>query len=169
MTALNRMLSVALVFIVSAAAVTHAQDKSAKTQLVVLSTSVDRVSDALTIHGIAFGARPPQVWCETYPMTVLSATDTDIVVYLPPAVHDGTYRLTVLRSGPQSENGLGVFNMTVQTLKEGPRGATGPKGDTGETGAKGDTGAVGATGDTGATGATGAKGDAGVEIGRAHV
>src|SRR3569832_2367448 len=60
-------------------------------QLTILSTAVDRVYQTLTIQGMGFGSQPPQVWCEAWPMTVISATDTQLVIFLPAAVPDGTH------------------------------------------------------------------------------
>src|SRR4051812_5664209 len=151
MTLTKRTLNLALVFTIWNAAFTHAQgnpaqstptssnSNSSKKQLVVLSTSVDRASQTMTIHGMWFGSRTPDVWCETHPMTVLNSNDTDIVVFLPEATEDGSYLLTVARDNAQNEIGVGQFWTTVGTVKEGPRGATGPKGDAGPAGAKGAT------------------------------
>jgi hypothetical protein len=150
---------------------------NSKEQVVVLNTVVDRVNQTLTVRGLSFGSPAPQVWCETYLMTVISATDTELVVFLPAAVPDGTHLLSVVR-GP-SEKDRGFFNMNVGTPGRGPvgpagpagpkgdTGAVGPKGDAGAAGSKGDTGVIGPKGDTGAvgpkgdTGAAGAKGDTG--------
>src|SRR3954452_5245441 len=150
----------------SAAAVAPKAD-----QVVVLSTAVDRVNQTLTIQGFGFGAQAPQVWCENYLMTVISATDTQLVVFLPSGVPDGTHLLTVIRGNGEKDRG--TFNMSVVTPGQvssgpaatqgpaGPAGPQGPKGDTGATGAagpvgpKGDTGAVGPKGDTGLAGPTG--------------
>src|SRR5262245_47476149 len=72
-------------------------------QLVILSTAVDRVNQTLTIQGIAFGTQPPQVWCENYLMTVISATDTQIIMFLPNAVPDGSHLLTVIRGNGEKD------------------------------------------------------------------
>jgi hypothetical protein len=140
-------------------------------QLVVLSTVSDRTNATLTIRGVGFGDVAAQVWCQTYPLTVISWRDAEIVVHLPPALMDGSYLLTVARG--QSEMDRGVFDMTVQgetTSAAGPKGdpgEAGPKGDPGEAGPNGDPRPAGPKGDTGAdgpkgeTGAAGPKGDTG--------
>lgn len=174
----NRTAFTVIVFVLMGTALAHAQQKkSASTssdtlilakpqdQLVVLSTAVDRVNQTLTIRGLAFGPETPQVWCETNLMTVLSATDSELVVFLPAAVPDGTHLLSVIRGTGEKDRGF--FNMSVGTPGQGPAGPMGPAGPAGPAGPKGDTGAAGAKGDTGAagpkgdTGAVGPKGDTG--------
>jgi hypothetical protein len=172
----NGTLLAALVLVLMGSNLAHAQKKAvaalevstSKGDLVVLSTSVDRANQTLTIQGQSFGTQAPQVWCETYAMTVLSATDNQLVVFLPAGVPDGTHLLTVVR-GP-SEKDRASFDMNVGTPDRGPAGpkgdpgVAGPKGDTGAAGPKGDTGAAGPKGDTGAAGPkgdTGANGPAG--------
>jgi len=176
MRLLNRTAFTAVVFVLMGTALAQAQKNqsdtltvsNSKEQVVVLNTVVDRVNQTLTIRGLSFGSPAPQVWCETYLMTVISATDTELVVFLPAAVPDGTHLLSVIR-GP-SEKDRAYFNMNVGTPGRGPTGPAGPagpKGDTGAVGPKGDTGAAGPKGDTGAigpkgdTGAVGPKGDTG--------
>ena len=166
----NRIVLIALAFVFMGTALAHAQKKLTNTlvitrpseHLVVLSTAVDRANQTLTIQGLGFGAQPPQVWCETYLMTVMSATDSQLVVFLPGGVPDGTHLLTVVR-GP-SDKDRASFHMTVGTPGQGPAGAAGPAGSVGPAGPKGDTGAVGpagAVGPKGDTGAVGPKGDTG--------
>ena len=168
----NRTVLTALAFVLLGSSIAHAQKKLTNAslfpavkspgELAILSTAVDRANQTLTIQGQGFGAQPPQVWCETYSMTVLSATDTQLVVFLPAGVPDGTHLLTVIR-GP-SENDRTSFHAHVGTPGQGPAGPAGPagpKGDVGPTGPKGDTGAVGPKGDTGAAGPKGDTGAAG--------
>ena len=128
-------------------------------QVVVLSTAVDRVNQTLTIQGFGFGAQAPQVWCENYLMTVLSATDTQLVVFLPGAIPDGTHLLSVIRGNGDKDRG--TFNMSVGTPGQGPAGPAGPQGVAGPAGPMGPKGDTGATGATGAAGPTGPKGDTG--------
>ncbi len=140
-------------------------------QVVILSTAVDRVNQTLTVQGVGFGAQAPQVWCESYLMTVISATDTQLVVFLPGGVPDGTHLLTIVRGNGEKDRA--TFDMHVGTPgqgpvgPQGPAGPAGPKGDqgltgpAGPTGAKGDTGAVGPKGDPGAAGPAGPTGPVG--------
>jgi hypothetical protein len=170
-----------LAFIVLGTTLAHAQQKkslsqplsvstttAASDQLVILSTSADRTSQTMTIQGIAFGNQAPQVWLETQPLTVISATSTQLVVFLPAAVADGSYLLTVQRGSAEKDRD--VFNATIATPglgPQGPKGDTGaagpqgPKGDTGATGPQGPQGEVGPAGPQGAKGDTGATGPAG--------
>src|SRR5215212_1081038 len=166
----NRTVLTALAFVLMGSTFAHAQKKlldvldvtKSKGDLVILSTSVDRANQTLTIQGESFGSQAPQVWCESYSMTVLSATDNQLVVFLPAGVPDGTHLLTVVR-GP-SEKDRASFDMTVASPGRGPAGPKGdpgvggPKAVTGRAGAKGATGPAGPKGDPGAVGP---KGDTG--------
>ncbi len=161
----NRTLLTALVMILCAGTLAEAQSSSKK-QLVIYNTTVDRVNETLTIRGQSFGTAAPQVLCETYEMTVMSASETELVVYMPAAVPDGTYLLTVAK-GP-SVNDRANFNFAVQTAsaKEvvvGPPGPQGPQGEAGPQGLQGPTGAQGPVGAQGLQGATGVKGDTGAD------
>ena len=122
----TRSFIVALVFVLLGTTLAHAQQKksqlqplststttSASDQLVVLSTVLNRTSQTLTVQGIAFGNQAPQVWLETQPMTVISATSAQLVVFLPAAVPDGTYLLTVQRG--TAEKDRDVFNVSIGT------------------------------------------------------
>src|SRR4051794_29702332 len=148
-------------------ALAQSQSGSSKnTQLVILSTTSNRPANTVTIRGLGFGDRAAQVWCEDYSLTILSWTDSEIVVHFPDALADGSYLLTIIRG--EGQKAQGVFDMTVQGqttgTAAGPRGEAGPagpKGDTGAAGPKGDTGPAGPKGETGAKGDPGAKGDTG--------
>ncbi len=140
-----------------------APSKKADEPVLIHSTKSSRVHHTLTIRGRGFGNRPAQVWCQDYPLTVISWMDSEIVVYLPDALADASYLLTVIRGEGQKDRD--VFDMAVQselTTVAGPKGdpgGSGPKGDAGPAGPKGDTGAAGPRGETGVVGP---KGDAGV-------
>ena len=119
--------------------VTAAPDK----QLVVSSASLNRSSETLILKGLNFGAGTPVVMCESMPLTVLSATDTQLVVLFPSAIADGTYLVTVLRGSGQPERGL--FYVTAQSVATvqgsdssryipGPLGEPGPVGPAGPAG-----------------------------------
>ena len=176
MVTLNRIfLSAALVMGAGTVAYAGPANDQTSTPL-VLSAAVNRTDESVTLKGLNFGKTAPAVFCETYPLTVLSATDTELVVYFPAAVPDGTYLFTVARGNGQGQRG--VFYVTTQTPKEvtGPAGPAGPQGEVGpagppgpqgETGAagpqgpKGDQGLAGATGEAGAVGPAGPAGTAG--------
>jgi hypothetical protein len=131
-----------------------------KSQLMVLSTFTNRKNGTLTIKGVGFGhAAAPGVWCETSPMTVLSASDSELVVDLPAEVTDGTYLLTVARGITEVERG--AFNMSVAPSVEQAVTVSGAKGDTGAVGPQGPVGPVGPAGADGLKGEQGPVGPAG--------
>jgi Collagen triple helix repeat (20 copies) len=173
--------AVAAVLVIGASnAQAQASDPSkAPKQLVILSASVNRENDTVTLRGMNFGYRRPYVYCETTLMTLLSATDEELVVSVPTAYLDGTYLFTVVRGNSVLDRDQFYVSTNRPLIIEGkegpmgpqglpgPQGDPGPKGDTGAQGPKGDTGAQGPKGDTGAqgpkgdTGAQGPKGDTG--------
>jgi len=177
----------AAVLLASSAQAQAREDGKAK-QLLVTSATVDRDGNTVTLKGMNFGTRKPQVYAETYPLHVLSATDDELVVAFPASSLDGTYLFSVIRgnssleraafyvttsapqiiAGPEGPMGpqgpAGPQGEKGETGAQGPKGDAGPqglKGDTGETGAQGPQGPKGETGATGATGPQGAKGDTG--------
>ena len=165
--------------VIGAGSVVHAErDKDANgnsgngnKQVVVSSAAINRSSEILILRGQNFGTVTPSVYCESTPMTVVSVTDSQLVVLFPASVPDGTYLFTVI-TGP-AEKDRAVFYVTTmapvvvqQTSTPGatgPQGPAGPEGPAGPVGPKGDTGAVGATGPAGAQGSTGPAGPMGPE------
>ena len=132
-------------------------------QLVVLSASLNRATETLILKGQNFGSSPA-VFCELLPMTVLSATDTQLVVYFPASMPEGSFLITVARGNAQLDRG--VFFLAAQTaaappVTAGVTGPTGPVGPAGPAGETGPAGATGATGPAGPAGPAGAKGDTG--------
>src|SRR5687768_437835 len=98
----NKTVLAAIVFVLSSGTLAHAQSSqsannksnnsnNSNTKLVILSTTVDRAAATLTIRGAGFGSHAPNVWRETDPMTVLSASDSELVVSLTEETADGTY------------------------------------------------------------------------------
>jgi len=164
----KRTILLALMLVMSATVPARADsdnsDKSRKA-VVILSTVSSRIHDTLTIHGKGFGDRPAQVWCQDYPLTVISWMDREIVVHLPDALPDGSHLLTIIRGEGQKDRA--VFDMAVQGKptsvpgQKGDPGAKGDKGDIGATGLRGDIGVAGIKGDTGATGPQGEPGPMG--------
>ena len=120
--------------------------------LVVLSAAVNRSAETLTLKGQNFGSTAPAVYCESMPMTVISASDTQLVVMFPAAMPDGTYLVTVARGNGKPD--VGVFYATAQTIAtvEGHDGATGVTGSRGEMGPQGPPGPGRAGGTSGASG-----------------
>jgi hypothetical protein len=159
-----------------AASSAHAQSDSSKAtkQVFITSATVDRAQDTVTLKGMNFmGRQRPLVYCEMTLMTVLSATDEEVVVSVPASYMEGTYLFTLIRgNGAMDRDAFYVTTNRPVIIegKEGPMGPSGPagpqgekgeKGDKGDPGAKGDTGPQGPKGDTGAAGATGATGPQG--------
>src|SRR5688572_18878284 len=70
-------------------------------QLTVLSATLDRAQELLVLEGMNFGGGTPTVLCGTYEMTVVSATDSQLVVIFPASIPDGTYLFTVSRGSSQ--------------------------------------------------------------------
>jgi hypothetical protein len=162
----NRRFLVALGFVVISAVGIHAQaqGKGPASQLVILSAAADRATETLTIRGRGFGTQAPTVFLEEFTLTVVSATDTQLIVHLPEAVADGTYLLTVVR-GPSAFD-RDVFHFAVQspqivTGAVGPQGEAGPQGPQGEAGPQGPQGEAGPQGPQGEAGPQGPQGEAG--------
>ena len=130
----------------------------AQKDLTILSTAVDRVNQTLTVQGAGFGAQSPQVWCETYQMTVISATDTQLVVFLPGGVPDGTHLLTVSRGNGEKDR---TFHMPSEPRSGTCRSRVRAEGDLPDRWARGRHRCDRPSGDVGAAGATGPKGDTG--------
>ena len=85
-------------------------------QLVVLSAALNRSAETLTLKGQNFGSTAPAVYCESMPMTVISATDTQLVVLFPAAMPDGTYLVTVAKGNGQPDRG--VFYVHAPTRRD---------------------------------------------------
>jgi hypothetical protein len=134
--------------------------------LVVLSASLNRSAETLVLKGQNFGATAPLVLCESMPLTVLSATDSQLVILFPAAMADGTYLVTVAKGTGQPDRG--VFYVNAQSIPtaqgsgavgpQGPPGETGPAGPVGPTGPKGEPGFAGPQGPVGPAGPSGVSG-----------
>src|SRR6266446_3659293 len=84
----------------------------------------DLVRDELVIFGAGFGTSPA-VTLSGVALTVLSATDTEIVAALPPSLTPATYKLIVSQKSLVSP----PFEVTIGAVgPTGPSGATGPTG-----------------------------------------
>jgi hypothetical protein len=136
-------------------------------QLIVTSASVDRVNDTVTLKGSGFGNKKPTVFCELTQMTVLSATDEELLVAFPASVLDGTFLFTVARGNGATERASFFVTTNRPEILQGtagpsgPQGAAGPAGPKGDKGDKGDNGDKGDKGDTGPQGAQGERGERG--------
>ena len=87
------------------------------------------VANTLTIVGSDFGATPV-VTLAGRPLSVTSATNTQIVASLPASIAPATYMLVVSRGSAAGEsNSLPVTISTAGSAGQpGPTGATGPAG-----------------------------------------
>lgn len=143
----SRLFAIA-VFVICATGDTDAQ--RAERQLVVSSTLVNRASETVTIRGANFGSSAPFVACEEFSLTVLSATDTEIVAMLPGGIPDGTYLLTVSKGNGAVQRDS--FHLSITTPGVGPEGPIGPEGPAGATGPTGQMGPAGPVGPAGVSG-----------------
>lgn len=138
------------------------QQSGASHQLVVLSAMLDREQEILVLEGRNFGGPyAPTVVCGVEQLTVLSATDTHLVVLFPRSIPDGTHLFTVFRGTSTTDRDR--FYVTAQTpvVREGPAGPPGPPGPAGPAGPAGETGATGPAGPSGPAGPAGPAGATG--------
>ena len=132
-----------------------------KKQVLVTSAAVDRNGNTVTLKGLNFGPKPPQVYAETYPLHVLTATDHEIVVAFPASSLDGTYLFSVIKGHSSLERAAFYVTTTAPQVIAGPEGPTGPQGPAGPQGPEGPRGEAGPQGAQGAAGPEGPKGDTG--------
>jgi hypothetical protein len=134
--------------------------------VLVLNASVDRANERVVLRGQNFGNTAPMVYCETHPLTVLQFTDTEVIVWFPGAVPQGTYLFSVIRGRGHSELDRNVFYVTAPPVASGegvpgPQGPAGPQGPQGPVGSQGPVGATGAVGPVGPAGPEGVAGPIG--------
>ncbi len=118
-------------------------------QLVVSSATFDATNNQLVIRGQHFSWPPkrasmrgvsPHVTLDLLPLTVISATATEIVASLSGTFPEGTYLLTVSRgSGPTDTAAFAVAisHGSAPQVIEGPAGPAGPPGPPGAIGPQG--------------------------------
>lgn len=127
----------------------------------VLSSHVDVATGQVMISGGNFGVSP-QVLYMGYPLQVVFANATAIVLSTPIGVPAGTYLVIVRTSGRDL-----MIPVTVPATADGtpgpagPAGPAGPEGPVGPAGSAGPAGAVGPAGPAGSVGATGTAGPSG--------
>jgi hypothetical protein len=117
----------------------------------------------LIIKGSGFGWSQPVVNISAVPASVLSHTETVVVVEIPSSIAavPGSYILT-LATGPGNGANQTQLDVTLgATGGPGPQGVAGPAGATGAQGVAGPAGATGPQGVAGPAGATGPQGVAG--------
>jgi collagen triple helix repeat protein/IPT/TIG domain-containing protein len=133
-------------------------------EFVINRVEVDDAAGLVGIHGLGFGTDVPLVTLEGTPLTVVSNTNTQIVVNLPAGTVPGTYLLRVIQqvgSGPFGGLSSAAFNATIG--EEGPVGPQGPAGPAGPQGVPGPQGPDGPQGPQGAAGPQGPTGPIGPE------
>jgi hypothetical protein len=169
----RRLVAVVALVLFGTSVQAEARDEGKAKQLLVTSAAVDRDTNTVTLKGMNFGPKKPQVYAETYPLHVLSATDSELVVAFPASSLDGTYLFSIIRGASSLERAAFYVTTTAPQIVTGPEGPMGPqgpagpagpegaKGDTGAQGPKGDAGPQGPKGDAGATGAQGLQGPKG--------
>ena len=121
---------------------------------VVTKAAFNYQTNEVTLSGSGFEPtkEAPTVVMSKTALSVVSASDTQIVAKLPAPVAPGAYGITVkVTSGAST-----VFDMTYGA--EGPQGPIGPQGATGVKGPAGQQGVAGPAGPTGPTGPQGPKG-----------
>src|SRR5688572_30364738 len=149
----TRIVAVVAAMVLSAGTTAYAverEDDGKSRQVVVLNAAVDRANERVVLRGQNFGSTAPMVYCETHPLTVLQHTDTELVVWFPGAVPQGTYLFTVVRGRGNSERERNVFYVTAPpAASEGGQGPAGPQGPEGPAGAQGPQGPAGPAGPAG--------------------
>jgi hypothetical protein len=133
---------------------------AASAQLSIESVTVDLSNELLIVRGDGFGSGQPLVRLAGVPLTLLSATPTQLVVHIPAATAHGAYLLTVEKQ-VNGDKAAG-FVVTVGAVgPQGPSGPAGPTGAPGPSGPKGDVGPAGPAGPAGPQGPAGPKGEVG--------
>jgi hypothetical protein len=122
---------------------------------VITSAQVNTVTGQLTITGTGFGAAQTVQLGSQFP-TVVSSTNTSVIVALPANLNPGSYALVVTNA---TTNQTGSFVVAIGAV--GPTGPQGPIGLIGATGATGPAGPIGATGPVGPQGPSGPTGPMG--------
>jgi hypothetical protein len=127
---------------------------------VVNSGTINYQSNQVTLLGSGFEPTKvaPAVVFSNTTLSVVSASNNQIVAKLPGSVAAGTFSVTVTANGGAST----VFDITYGS--EGPQGLAGPAGPQGlkgSNGIAGPTGPAGPSGPTGPTGPTGPQGPKG--------
>lgn len=125
------------------AAVSARAEEGDHRQPLIVSASADPQLVVLTINGQNFGDQPPVISLDSVQLVVTSATPTQVLASLPPALLPGSYRLTLARGTPvgdgqdkhPSTGNCDVFDVTLGAL--GPIGPKGDKGDMGSVGPQG--------------------------------
>ncbi len=169
----SKFLSVRLIGVLSITWLgTHTLSADASGIPVIAAVTESTQPPQLTIMGSNFGTVAPAVTLNNLPVSVMSYTNTLVVVTLPASIESapGTYTLTLTNNSDSPNDILrtGIFLVAIGAIGPngpagpvGPQGIAGPTGPAGATGLTGPTGAAGPQGPSGATGAAGVTGPAG--------
>src|SRR5688500_17462690 len=101
-----RTAAAAAVVLVIASTNAHAQSEPNKASKPVFITSaaVDHTEETVTLKGMNFlGKQRPLVYCEMTLMTLISATDEELVVSFPASSLNGTFLFTVIRGSATND------------------------------------------------------------------
>ena len=119
---------------------------------VITSAQVNSGTGQLTITGTGFGAAPTLQLGSLFP-TIISSTNTSVIVESPASLNPGSYGLTVTNT---TTSQTGSFVVTLGAAgPTGPQGLAGPQGPTGSQGPTGPTGQQGPAGPSGPQGPAG--------------
>ena len=124
---------------------------------VVNSGTINYQTNQVTLIGSGFEPTKvaPTVVLSNTTLSLVSASNNQVVAKLPGSVAPGTFSITVTANGGAST----VFDLTYGAA--GPQGLIGPQGATGAKGPAGPQGVAGMQGPSGPTGATGPQGPQG--------
>jgi hypothetical protein len=168
-----------LVLVACILAAGRATTAAAFTIPVINSATYDATTQVLTLSGenLIESRRPPTVEFNDAPLTVTTATATQITATLSNTTPPGSYRVVIHRRAFEEHSNRGeleerskrdefeersnvaMFDVTIGSV--GAHGAPGIQGPMGFQGPQGVAGPTGATGPQGSTGAAGATGPAG--------
>src|SRR5262249_41394084 len=139
-------------------------------QLVITSAALDESNNRLVItgqnflrHGEGHDSRGRSasliVTLDLMPLTIVSATSTEIVASVSGTFPEGTYLVTVSRGNGDGDSGaFAVAIYHEDGSSSGSQGPAGPAGPNGPAGPQGLTGPAGPAGPAGPKGADGAVG-----------
>ena len=149
-------------------------DAAAASVPVINSATYDAATQILTISGenLAASNRLPSLEFNDAPLTVTTATATEVTATLPSTTPPGSYVIVLHRSGfalngARFEVNIGAVGahgapgIQGPTGFQGPQGVAGPQGPAGANGPQGNPGAAGSVGPQGPAGPAGGQGLAG--------
>jgi hypothetical protein len=149
-------------------------DAAAASFPVINSATYDAATQILTISGenLAASNRLPSLEFNDAPLTVTTATATEVTATLPSTTPPGSYVIVLHRSGFGLNGARFEVNIGAAGAHgapgiqgpmgfQGPQGVAGPQGPAGANGPQGNPGAAGSVGPQGPAGPAGGQGPAG--------